>query len=321
VSTTRVSEYDRFGPWIDEVLDLEDVPRLFRDHAIDFDAARMVLKVPREIARRDATPGMDLYDYLLVLDATGLTVLKRFGAGLQGWATVTGPRGYDVMTVPYERVVGTREVVNLLDGRLTIHTSAGSAVSVRFNGAARENVTRLVDQLRAATTVDPVSAVGRALIAAAEATGGGTIRLERGATDQVFVSEFARLLRSSPDVVAWACHGRSTLAPSTRGVRGVLQRSMHSVWPMTLHSGVLASDGRALEVLSRDQGLVRGRTPVYSTSRLVVPFSSLEGIAVAVHALYPEATVATLTAGQAAITFVIPTGSVAARILSDAQLR
>ncbi len=59
MSATRVSEYDRFGPWIDEVLDLEDVPALFRDHAIDFDTARLVLKVPREIARRDATADMD----------------------------------------------------------------------------------------------------------------------------------------------------------------------------------------------------------------------------------------------------------------------
>lgn len=62
MSTTRVSEYDRFGPWIDEVLDLEDVPRLFRSHPVDFDAARLVLKVPRDIARRDANAAMNLYD-------------------------------------------------------------------------------------------------------------------------------------------------------------------------------------------------------------------------------------------------------------------
>ena len=65
MGTTRVSEYDAFGPWIDEVFAPEDVPRLFRNHALDFDAARLVLKVPRDIVRRDATPDMDLYDYLL----------------------------------------------------------------------------------------------------------------------------------------------------------------------------------------------------------------------------------------------------------------
>jgi hypothetical protein len=317
VSATRVSEYDRFGPWIDEVQDLEDVPRLFRDHAIDFDAARLVLKVPREIARRDATADMDLYDYLLVLDAVGLTVLKRFGAGPQG-GTRTSRRGYDVMTVPYEQVVATREEVNLLDGRLTIHTASGTAVSVRFNGAARETVTGLVDQLRAATAVDPLSAVGRALVAAADVLGDEAVGLEPGDSDQVFISEFDRLLRANPALVAWASYGRSALAPSTRGVRGAWVRSTHSVWPMTLNGGVLASDGRALEVLGRDKELRRGRTPDYSTSRLVVPISALDRVAVAVDPLYPDATVATLTAGQTAIDVAVPTGSTAARILTAA---
>lgn len=185
MSTTRVSEYDAFGPWIDEVFAPEDVPRLFRNHALDFDAARLVLKVPRDIVRRDATPDMDLYDYLLVLDSRRLTVLKRHG----------------------EQVVAIRDVVNLLDASLTIHTSAGAAVSVRYNGSARENVSRLVDELRAAATVDPPGAVGQALLAGAHAVVGEAIRLEPGAADLVFVSAFAKLSRSNPDIVAWACHG------------------------------------------------------------------------------------------------------------------
>ena len=30
-------EYDAFGPWIDEVETREDLPRLYREHPIDFD--------------------------------------------------------------------------------------------------------------------------------------------------------------------------------------------------------------------------------------------------------------------------------------------
>ena len=45
-TTTRVSEFDRFGPWIDEVTDAEDVPRLFRDQVADPRAPRTVVVVP-----------------------------------------------------------------------------------------------------------------------------------------------------------------------------------------------------------------------------------------------------------------------------------
>ena len=61
---------------------------------------------------------------------------------------------------------------------------------------------------------------------------------------------------------------------------------MHTLSPMTLHGGVLASDGRAL--------------------------------AVAGHPLYVDANVVTSTTGETTIELVVPTGSEAARILSVA---
>ncbi len=142
------------------------------------------------------------------------------------------------------------------------------------------------------------------------------MRLEPGPADRSFVSAFGGLSHANPDVVAWACHGRLNLAPRSSGFHGVVQRTMHTLSPMTLHGGVFASDGRALEVLGRHQWLVRGRTPDYSKSRLVVPFSSLERLEVSGHLVYEEATVVTMTAGETTVELVVPIGSEAERILS-----
>ena len=46
-----------------------------------------MLKVPRDIARRDATPDMDLYDHLLVLGPDRFTALSRV-------PSPAGRRGY-----------------------------------------------------------------------------------------------------------------------------------------------------------------------------------------------------------------------------------
>ncbi|MCU1433145.1 MAG: hypothetical protein JWP95_2250, partial [Actinotalea sp.] len=53
------AEYDAFGPWILEVRAVDDLPALFSRHPLDLGSARLVLKVPRQIARRDAHAGMD----------------------------------------------------------------------------------------------------------------------------------------------------------------------------------------------------------------------------------------------------------------------
>ena len=39
----RTAEHDAFGPWIDTVRTLDEVPRLYRPHGVDPFAARLVL--------------------------------------------------------------------------------------------------------------------------------------------------------------------------------------------------------------------------------------------------------------------------------------
>ena len=74
---TRSAEFDAFGPWVDQVRNASEVPGLYRDYPVDFATSRLVLKVPRNISRRDALPTMDLYDHLLIAGPEALVVLSR----------------------------------------------------------------------------------------------------------------------------------------------------------------------------------------------------------------------------------------------------
>lgn len=312
------SEYDRFGPWIDEVLSPADVPRLFRSHPLDLATARLVLTVPRNIARRDATTDMDLYDHLLVLGTDDLTVLTRRRLPGRTRATPLVPGTYDVATVPFRQVVAIRDVVDLLNGRLTIHTHDGTALSVRYNGSARANVSRLVSELRSAASATGSSPVGRALLEAARTHVVVPPRLEPGTSDLALVADVRELQRANPSAVAWTCHGRMHLEPRRGGATGAVQRVLHAISPMTLHGGLLVADAAALEVIGRRDWLVRGTTPVHSTSRLVLPFSAPESLRLAPHPAYPRATVVTVRAGAAALEIVVPTDSSVHRLMSAA---
>jgi hypothetical protein len=320
-ATPGVSEYDRFGPWIDEVRTPGDVPRLFRDHPVDLEGTRLVLKVPRNIARRDATPDMDLYDHLLALDDEGLTVLSRRGATTSGRARTPDAGGYDVRAVPYAEVVAVRDMVNLLDGRLSVHTHAGTVVSVRYNGSGRANISRLVTAMREGATTRAPSAVGRALLAAAGEHAATPPRLEPGRDDVALPNYLREILRQGLDMTPWTCHGRMPVSPRQGGALGAVQRALHSLSPMTLHGAIVAGDEVAAEVVGRHHWLVRGRAPVHSLSRLVLPLSALDRLEIAPHGVYASATVIRFGAGSATIEMVVPEGSAAHRLVADATTR
>ena len=311
-TTAGTSEYDRFGPWIDEVRTRDDVPRLFRDDPVDVAGARLVLKVPRNIARRDATPDMDLYDHLLVLEADALTVLSRRG----GPPDTLG--GYDRVRVPLGQIVALRDVVTMLDGRLTVSTPAGDLLSVRYNGSARAAVARLVGELRGAAADRPASPVGAALRDATTALPAPVPPYGVGKDDLALVSDLREVVRRHPDVTAWSLHGRTALTP-TRG--GALARARNALSPATLHGAVLAGDATALEVLGRHDWVLRGRSPVHSASRTVIPWSAPEHLTVAPHPDYERATLVRVSTGAAEVRLVVPTGSAAEQLFAGAVQR
>lgn len=73
-------EYDRFGPWIYEIKGIDTIPPLFLSYIYpDEDKSNCLLKIkiPRQIERRNATPDMNLYDYLISFHKKEIQILQR----------------------------------------------------------------------------------------------------------------------------------------------------------------------------------------------------------------------------------------------------
>ena len=317
-----VSEYDRFGPWIDEVHRLEDVPRLYSSFPIDFSVERLVLKVPRNITRRNATPDMDLYDHLIMLGQERLTVLSRRAGKTSrkagGAASSDSGKGYDVVATPFADVVAIRDTLNLLDGRLTVSTSEGTPVSVSYNGSSADVVGTLVSALTEAACVKPASPVGQALLTAGGPLARPAVVQGRAPVDTFLASAFLDAHSAHPRLSAWAAHGSRRLAPDAAGMQGTIQRAKHALSPMTLHGALFAADEAAMEIFGRHSWLMRGRAAIYSTSHLVIPFGAPDRLDLAPHALYPDVTVATIGAGKWTAELPVPRDSVAEQLLSEA---
>lgn len=318
MSTTTTNEYDRFGPWIDDVTTPDEVPRVFRSYPVDPTTARLVLKVPRNIARRDATPDMDLYDHLVILEGEMLTLLSRRKGTKAASRPADDGQAYDVVAVALADVVAIRNDLNLLEGRLTVSTLGGDSIAMPYNGSARGKATWLVNELRAAGAGKEASDVGRSLMAAGKASPGVTTMPQPGDADTHLVSRFLELNGANPDLAVWASDVRRRVTPVLPGARGFLTRAVHVASPMTLHGTALIGDGTAFEILGRHASLVRGRAAIYSSSRLVIPFSGLDRLDLAPHPVYPAVAVATFAGGAWQTAVCVPTDSGATRLLREA---
>jgi hypothetical protein len=276
MSTLDQAEYDAFGPWIDEVRRPDDVPRLYRGHPIDIDRAELVLKVPRNIVRREADPAMHLYDALIVLEADGLLVLSRAGD------TVLTRR------VPLVSIVALQNVSLLLDAQLIVHTTEGDPLVVPYNGSARESIDRLVDRMRVL-----LASRRQAPPAAAVAAPHG-VELPSHPRDHSIVGAYSDFAAREPHVELLAAHPTLRLQPSG----GALVRAAHAVRPMLLHGAVIATTPGGVHLLHRREWLGRGGQADISEAHTVLIEREDARPLVHEHPLYPDAMVVTLPTGS-----------------------
>lgn len=126
-------EYDRFGPWIDRVVDAVDVPRRFRPWWPELSQARYLLKVPRSYDRAQIRPGMDLYESMIAVFPDRVSVVRA------------DPAEVVRRDVARDEVVATIRHTNLLIARWTLLLADGSSVEVEYNSVS-EAVVAEVDR-------------------------------------------------------------------------------------------------------------------------------------------------------------------------------
>lgn len=127
-----LAEYTAFGPWAYEISEKYPLPRLFASYFTAEDGALMKIKIPREIERRNASPGMDLYDYVVALYEDRLLILERQGDKVKE------------NLILLKDFMGIRIYENMLKGGYTVFSAEG-AVSFPFNAVSIDLFRRLTN--------------------------------------------------------------------------------------------------------------------------------------------------------------------------------
>lgn len=247
--TQRDPEYDRFGPWVVEISDEDPPPPLFVPHLTRTDEPLLSVKIPRRIARRDAHPGMDLYDYLVSLYEEELVILERVDHSVRS------------QTIPYRDVRHLILRDALLQGSLHL-AMPGRAYDLPFSTVSRDVMVRVVDLIRERYVP---AGEERPDIAPVEVRG----------LSFYFEGLLSEMRASGTDMQPVAAQADT---PMHIHERATWRRLLFGIVDKRLLESVHLTDGRELEIISRGQHYAYRWQAIYGRHVSFIPIAHLERV-------------------------------------------
>lgn len=246
-------EYRQFGPYMHEIGTESDIPRLFCGYYHQDEVPVMMFKIPRRIDKRDARPGMDLYDYLIGAYGDHLQLLKRVG------------RNVAEKCVYYSDIIAVRDVHMLLKGQLILYTPSGPSMIV-YNTISREIIAKLIRVISAKIG-------GGARSIPMESLAPQYVPYDPGSLDMLFFNLVNAMQAENPDIRLLA-HQPTPKARKTFELKSRL-KSVGMLYSRT----AFAVSSRELIILEREVTGRKSDTASYDYSYLYIPFQYITGAA------------------------------------------
>lgn len=244
----RDLEYDRFGPWVIEISELDPPPPLFLPYLTREETPLFSIKIPRKIDRRDARPGMNLYDFVVNLYQDELLILQRVENDIR------------VETFAYRDVQCLRYEAMLLRGNL--HLIVPERVfDLPFNTVSSAVMLRLVALIRQRYTGE----AAQAAIAQAPDFADDNLSF-------YFANLLAREKMQQPDIRVLASQ---TETPVGGYESGRLRRLLWGVLDKRLLESLHLSDGRELKIINRGKTFKYRGQAIYGMNAFYLPLDKI----------------------------------------------
>jgi hypothetical protein len=246
----RDPEYDRFGPWVIEITEEDPPPPLYLPYLNRIDESIFSIKIPRKIERRKAHPGMNLYDYMVMLYEEDIEILERVDDEVRAHA------------FPYADIQFIRVSEELLKGTLHLRL-INNAFDLPFNTVSQNIMRHFVSLIRQRYT----------------GSKNGGARVEEGfykkeelsfyfsglLADQKARNPEIRVLLSQPD--------RAVGSFETSPIRSIF----FGVFEKKLLESLHMSDGRELTIIDRGKKYKYKWQTIYGTRTYTVPVARITG--------------------------------------------
>ncbi|MBU8914135.1 MAG: hypothetical protein KOO61_08945 [Spirochaetales bacterium] len=244
-------EYDRFGPWAIEISELDPAPPLFQPYLTSEETPLLSVKVPRKIERRNARPGMHLYDYVVTLYQEELNILERVSDDVRS------------VTCPYRDIQCILHGEDLLSGRLRLilkeeafelpYSTVSSALIERMVELVRQ---RYADQERVLTI-------------------GQDLDMSEEVQSFYYNGLLTKLKSKSAETRVLAFQGET---PIGKYESSAFRSLLFGAIGKRLLESVYLSDGRELCIMDQGRTYRYRGFPVYARNTHYMPISKITGI-------------------------------------------
>jgi hypothetical protein len=245
------AEYNAFGPWILEVTEEYPVPPLFLPYYKENKSCLMLIKIPRNIDRRDAKPGMDLYDYVICMYETYGYILKRQG------------KEVEEIKFDYDQVESLENFKDLLLGILTIHLN-NSRIIIPYNVVSQEIIDQLIKIIRDRYTnkkYEKIESINR---------------IEYSEVTETLYENIINKMNLQGDILYIMAFQPSVKI--TKNTRQLYQKLLEFIRSNLLLSTLHLSDDRELLVISRGKPIRHLREAVYSYCITYIPIERINNV-------------------------------------------
>ncbi len=249
MSIMRNKEYDSFGPWIYEISEDCPIPDQFLKYSVRTEKPLFSIKIPRQIERRKARPGMPLYDYVVSMYKTDILILKR--------------EGDKIITTSYlyEKIECLQNQVNLLKGNLLMVMS-DIVYNLPYNTVSENIILRMLEIIRQRYTAGTQCTIPNNSII-------DTSKLLLSFYFEGLVTEEKI---QNPEFKILSYQRESSVSLYEKRFCRKLQ---HRLFGKTLLESLHLSDGRELIIISRGMPFKRRNQAVYGKETYYVPINKI----------------------------------------------
>ena len=247
----RDPEYDRFGPWAVEISEADPPPPLFLPYLTRDEIPLLAIKIPRNIERRKARAGMNLYDYMVSLYTDNLVILQRVEDDVRR------------QTFSYRDIQALRYAEDLLKGNVVLFLQSQTN-DLPFNTVSKTLMQRMVDLIRG-RYAENISSM---------------LLVEDPVASQQDLSFFFRNLLAvelarTPALHFMAAQADTPVGAHESGVRKLLFGTLGKTLLESMH----LYDGRELQIIDRGQDFKYAWQSVYGRRETYIPWTNISGVA------------------------------------------
>ena len=250
----RDPEYDRFGPWMLEISEIDPLPPLFVPYVSTDKEPLLRVKIPRQAERRDLSPGMHMYDYVVCLYGEDMEIHVRDGDSVA------------TFRIAYGDIVAMKNTEDLLNGHLRVY-SLKYDYDIPYSTVSIDLVRRMIAVIRERylESGDPYAAVPEGFEGAAAAEGMGFY----------FTGFLNALAAEHPEYGILATQAETRVAVFENGF---WRRLFFGALDKRLLETVHLTDGRELQIVGRGRTWAYRWNTVYGKETLYLPLAKIRSV-------------------------------------------